>query len=146
MSVDSQSESTEDFTPSITLLNKSGDITISWDDEDQEKVQELVRRKMEEGYSFFIVREPGMRGAAPKLKAEDELSHRAANNKLHVSNTVGAEQLDDADLMIALQDRVIRFSRSVKTGVQKKKAVRRATTAVEVVKAQTVAIRPIAGG
>lgn len=133
------------FEPSITLLNRSGDITISWDDEDQAKVEDLVKRKMKEGYSFFIVREAGMRGAAPRLKPQDELNNRAPNNKLQVSNTVGSEQLDDADLMIALQDRVIRFSRSQKTGVAKK-TVRRAVTAKEVVGSQSVAIKPIVGG
>ncbi len=138
-------ESEDGFEPAITLLNRSGDITISWDDEDQDKVEELVRKKMAQGYSFFIVREAGMRGAAPRLKEKDALRHRAPNNRLHVSNTVGSEQLEDADLMIALQDRVIRFSRSQKTGVPKK-AVRRAETPQEVLSSQSVAIRPIAGG
>lgn len=145
MSIETQCEQEAEFRPSITLLNKCGDITISWDDEDQAKVAELVRKKMSEGYSFFIVREPGMRGAAPKLKPADDLAHRAANNRLHVSNTVGAEQLDDADLMIALQNRVIKFSRSAKTGVPRK-TVKRASTAGEVVLAETVAVKRLVGG
>lgn len=132
--------------PSIRFLNITGDITISWDDEDKDAVKALVEEKMREGYSFFIVREAGTRGARPRVKAPDDLD-RAAKNSLYVSNTVGADQIDDADLMIAMQNKVIRFAKVEKKEAAKQiPTVRRASNAGEVVVAETVAMKPIVAG
>jgi hypothetical protein len=40
--------------PSITWLNMTGDVTITWDEQNKEAVLELVRAKMKQGYTFFI--------------------------------------------------------------------------------------------
>lgn len=134
----------EHFEPSITLLNRSGDVTISWDDNDKDAVAELIDKKIADGYSFFIVREPGARGAPPKLKAGESLN-RAVLNKLLVSNTVAGEQLDDADLMVAMQNKLIVFSRT-KREPGPITTTRRASNGQEVVSARSVAIRPIHAG
>jgi hypothetical protein len=138
-------QSSEEFEPSIRMLNKTGDITISWDDEDVAEVEKLIEAKMKEGYSFFIVREPGARGARPKVKDPVDLS-RALKNALHVSNTVGTDQVDDADLMVALQSKLIRFARTPSDQPKKINTVRRASKATEVVVAQSVAMKPIHAG
>jgi hypothetical protein len=41
--------------PSITFLNSLGDVTIIWDKADDEKVKQLIAKKMKEGISFFII-------------------------------------------------------------------------------------------
>ena len=40
----------------ITFLNKTGDITITFDEQNADKIKELVRKKIAQGYSFFTMR------------------------------------------------------------------------------------------
>ena len=42
--------------PSITWLNMSGDVTITWDATNRERILALVREKMNQGYTFFILK------------------------------------------------------------------------------------------
>lgn len=46
----------QDFTPSITFFNFSGDITITWTADQEENILRMVQKKMEEGYTFLIVK------------------------------------------------------------------------------------------
>lgn len=41
---------------SITFLNETGDVTITWDDESEAEVKALVAKKLKEGYTFFTVK------------------------------------------------------------------------------------------
>lgn len=41
---------------SLTFLNFSGDITVSWDEHNCEKMLELIKKKMSEGYTFFTAK------------------------------------------------------------------------------------------
>ena len=47
---------TEDFGNSLTFLNNTGDVTITWSPENDEKIKDLVRQKMAAGYVFFTLR------------------------------------------------------------------------------------------
>ena len=40
----------------IVFLNMTGDITITFDEQNAEKIKALVRKKMAEGYQFFTMR------------------------------------------------------------------------------------------
>ena len=40
--------------PSITFLNRTGDITLTWDDQSKEAMLALIEKKMKEGFTFFI--------------------------------------------------------------------------------------------
>lgn len=51
-----ENEVAVDEVTAITFLNGSGDITITWDAKHDEKMKELIRKKMKEGYSFFTTR------------------------------------------------------------------------------------------
>ena len=42
--------------PSMTLLNQTGDVTITWDEKYEAEMRELIKKKIEEGYVFFIVK------------------------------------------------------------------------------------------
>jgi ribosomal protein L12E/L44/L45/RPP1/RPP2 len=46
----------QDNVSTITFLNKTGDITITFDEQNADKIKELVRKKMAEGYTFFTMR------------------------------------------------------------------------------------------
>lgn len=134
--------------PSITFLNMSGDVTITWDDQNKAEVEALVARKMAEGYSFFIVKPVGTRGRAPKLKAASQLDG-IATRALKMNNEFNGQQLSDEDLVKALTSGVVNIERKpetvpAKTGGQR--PARRASTAREVVEAQSVAVKPITGG
>lgn len=44
------------FTRSIKLLNGTGDTTITWTDEADEKMKEAIQKKLDQGYVFFITK------------------------------------------------------------------------------------------
>lgn len=41
---------------SMILLNESGDITIEWTEEHEERMKELIKKKLDDGYTFFIIK------------------------------------------------------------------------------------------
>ena len=66
---------------STTLLNECGDTTIIWTEEDDEKWEAIIAKKMKEGVTFFIV-EPRFFGLLPAKRtqitnAKQALKHRA---------------------------------------------------------------------
>lgn len=40
---------------SVTLLNTTGDITLTWEPEKDDIMREMIEQKMNEGYAFFII-------------------------------------------------------------------------------------------
>lgn len=135
--------------PAITFLNMTGDITISWDRDNEGAILAMVEQKMKEGYSFFIVkprflsflgtkkvrasslREIAEAGSA--VVADADFNRMMAKLKLHdeaVEATVAAGQAHLTKAETPLDNT----------------AVRRATDAREVVRHQTMAIRPIVAG
>lgn len=119
----------------LTLLNLSGDVTIMWEPENDEKMLEVIERKLKEGMIFFLI-EPRMGGVvAPDTskqlkKPKDALKHRALSIK-------------DADfeaLVTAGQAEL------VKTPEAPARTVRKASTAREVVASESVGVQPRRGG
>lgn len=41
---------------SITFLNESGDVSICWEDEDDSRMRQLIKTKLNQGYTFFITK------------------------------------------------------------------------------------------
>ena len=39
----------------LTLLCEAGDVTLSWTEDKDSEMEEIIRRKMAEGVTFFIV-------------------------------------------------------------------------------------------
>lgn len=56
----------------FTLLNNSGDSTITWDEDNDEVMRKLIEKKMSEGMSFFIIH-PKALGfiSRPKSRVKD---------------------------------------------------------------------------
>lgn len=46
---------------SVTFLNEQGDTTIAWTADRDEEMEALIARKMEQGVTFFIIEERGLR-------------------------------------------------------------------------------------
>lgn len=118
---------------SLTLLNNSGDVTILWDEAQDEAIEAIIAKKMAEGVTFFIV-EPVAGGlAAPKKTALTEPAQAMKNRALAI---------DDADLATFVGEGKATL---VKTA-GRRKTVKRATTAKEVAKGSSVALQPRKGG
>lgn len=60
---------------SMTLINVTGDVTLTWEAEQDKKMRELVQAKLDEGYGFFIME--------PRFKFLNFLG----NKKIHITDT-----------------------------------------------------------
>lgn len=134
---------------SITFLNMTGDITIAWDDTNREQMLALVQEKMAKGYSFFIV-QPRFLGLFGTKKVPLESIDQARKAGAVVVEDAEAlamlkkAKLDDSILEQAVADGSAKLVRGGRTSHIQTKG--RAVTAEEVVRHQTVAVRPIVGG
>lgn len=130
----------------ITFLNLSGDITITWDEQNRNKIIEMVRQKMEEGFTFFTVKR------VPLLDIERKAKVTKRNVNKIESLIISDEEFDK--LVAGIDDRDVATSlRQGSAKAVKRKArsdaidtVKRLNKAEDVVKEQSVALRPIAGG
>lgn len=41
---------------SLTMLNESGDTTISWTEDRDDEMEAIIQKKMDEGITFFIIK------------------------------------------------------------------------------------------
>jgi ribosomal protein L12E/L44/L45/RPP1/RPP2 len=133
--------------PTITFLNSSGDITISWEKDKEEEMLALIDKKMKESYTFFILK-PRLGGlfGNKKVPAQNIEQVRKAGSVIAPDGLAKAVvmNLGDSDVSTA----VAAGSASVVT-IAKSAAmdtIRRATNAADVLKNQSIAIKPIHGG
>jgi hypothetical protein len=118
----------------ITMLNESGDQTIVWTEDRDTEMIEIIKKKMAEGVSFFIV-EPRFFGLLPSKKtplkkASDAKEHRA----------LAIKDEDFAKFVSSGAGDV------VKTPAASIVTVERAETAEQVAKSQSVGVKPLKGG
>lgn len=144
------STESESFTPSITWLNMSGDVTIIWDDTTRAGIIELVKQKMAEGYHFFVVTPRFL----PILGNKKELLTKASQLKdavgvgmydnqalAHFARLTG--KLNDKDVEAALGNPGVKLANPPKATLN---TVKRATSPEEVVRSQSLAVRAVVGG
>jgi hypothetical protein len=142
--------SQETFSPAMTLLNSTGDVTITWEEKEEANIIALVEAKMKQGYSFFIMkpRPFGLPGHTKKRVANIE-AVKAANHVVVPDDLVQEivkKSLGDPDVEKAVQGGQASLVSADNRQRRNLDAVRRATSAKEVVKHQTVAIRPVVAG
>ena len=131
----------------ITFLNLTGDVTITWDDENDEKIKTLVRKKMDEGYTFFTMRKVVIDAIQIKrkvgVKGIDTLKSLIIDDETFDKMVEG---LDDRDLADVLRLQTGQLAK--RRGESREfTAQKRARSADEVIEAkQAVALRPIYGG
>lgn len=134
--------------PAITWLNMSGDVTITWDKANEEAMLALIQQKMDEGYSFFLVK-PRLFGllGSRKVPLRSARDARAAAKVVAEDQLVGhaVSRICDAQVEAALQSNVARLVPNAKSGGDLE-VVRRARSASEVLANQAVALRPVVGG
>lgn len=121
-------------TRALTFLNEQGDVTIVWTEEDDDRMAEIIQKKMDEGVAFYIV-EPRMGGLQAPRKTElanvaDAMRQRALTVKDEdLAKFVGLGSINVA-----------------KTPAKPVKTVRRAKTAKEAASSESVGVRQMRGG
>lgn len=118
---------------SCRMLDKSGDITFAWTEENDEAVAETIQKKMDQGVRFFIVQ--------PFAGTEIEITK--------IEDIVGRElRVHDEDFGKLLTDGragiLARAGTAIKDGAMS--LVRRVTDATEAARSDTMAMRQPAGG
>jgi len=135
-----------EFTPAITWLNRSGDITICWTEQTADQVKELVRRKMAQGYSFFILQPRVLKILGNKkvpLTSPAQLSKAVGVVAPDSMLAELASRLGDIDVEKAVRSGQAKLARAP---AGEKHTIKRAKSAEEVVRSQSVAVRPVVGG
>ena len=133
--------------PALTFLNMSGDVTIAWDESNREQIIELVRRKMAQGYSFFVLTPrviPVLGNKKVKLKKESQLDKAVGIVVPDDQIDALVAQLGDVDVADAVRHGHAGIAKAPSS--RKLDSTRRAKTAEEVVTSQCVAVRPVVGG
>ena len=130
---------------SCTFLNLSGDITIVWDENNREQVLAVIRKKMKEGYNFFTT----------KRFLFDKLSRRVKVTTGNVGEVESlvitdeefermVEQMNDADVATLVRDSNVAMTK--RRGKKDLAALARLTEPEDIIKSDSLAVRPIAGG
>lgn len=143
----SEPEELPEGTRALTFLNLTGDITITWDEKNDEKMRNLIKKMMDQGCVFFttrhvpVIKKPfqrrlGKRGLA---SAQDLIIRDDEFDRL-------VKSLDNADVALLLAGGDAEMVER-KGGNRKIDSVARAKDPDEVIKnKQAVATRPLTGG
>lgn len=137
----------EEFAPSITFLNLTGDVTITWDAHNAEKIKALVRDQMAKGVTFFTLRKVVIEAVKVKrkigAKGIDTIDNLVIDDAQFDRLVAGVDDKELAKLLISKDAKLAKRTGKSREFV----AGQRAKDADEVLKArQAVAVRPVLGG
>lgn len=136
----------EEFTPSITWLNMTGDITITWTEENREKMLELIRQKMKDGYNFFTTKKVPIIGVERKVRVSnkniDTLEKLVIPDNEFDKLVAGMNDKEVAALVHA-GDAKMAKRKDNRSG---REMLKRLEHAEEVLRNQSLAVRPVVGG
>jgi hypothetical protein len=114
---------------SMTLLNEMGDLSITWEEDKDEKMAEIIQKKMDMGVRFFII-QPFTKQQIRVQKLSDV-----------VGRTVSIPDEDVEKLFTNGEVGIVK--RLVSTVID---TIRPATNAIEVVKNHTIGVKQMSGG
>ena len=132
--------------PAITFLNATGDVTITWDEQNKEAVLALIEAKMKEGFSFFILK-PRLFGllGTKQVEAQSVTELQAAGSVvIRDADVALLARLGDPDVENLVSQGQAHLARA--TNVVDLDTVRRAKSAEDVAANQAVAVRRVTGG
>lgn len=118
----------------MTILDRSGDTTVTWSEPDDVEVLTYIQKKMDEGFVFFMER-PKVVRAFMKKKKIDSVSE-VKERKLFLADE------DAAKLELAGKLKLI----TIEQPETPAPVVKKAKTAKEVSRGRSHAVRPMAGG
>lgn len=143
-------ETTQSELGSIVFLNRTGDITLTWDERNDEKIKELVRKKMAEGYQFFTMRKVVIDAIQVKrkvgLKGIDTIKSLIIEDDVFEKLVEG---LDDKDVATLVHQGDAGLAKIRKENGKKPvfDALARAKTPEDVIKSKSaMALRKVVGG
>jgi len=133
--------------PSITFLNGSGDITITWDEHNKDKIIEMIKKKMSEGYTFFTTKKIPIVKLYRKVKVTEETLDKCE----HVVIDDDAfermvKSVDDRDVAEQVRSGNASFARPNLFGKGSKADPVIERDPTKVANSKAVAVRKIAGG
>lgn len=128
--------------PSITLLNAKGDLTLTWDKDNEEEILKVIERMMSVGYSFCLLK-PRFLGifGSDRVPAYSIDEVRAAGLVVCPDALTQRLSIDlpDADLAEIIRSGLANVIYDNKVG--RAESYGSARTAKEVLKANSVAVR-----
>lgn len=130
---------------SCTFPNMCGDVTIVWDEHNKERVLEVIRKKMSEGFTFFTTKKFAFKRMTMRVKVNkrniDTLEEIVISDEEFEKLVQGMGDSDVADLVSSNSATLAkRQGRSALTVME------RANKAEDVIARDSVGIRPIMGG
>lgn len=132
--------------PSLTFLNGSGDITITWDEHNKEKIIEMIKKKMAEGYTFFTTKKIPLVKLYRKVKVTeaglDKCEHVVIDDDAFEKM---CKSVDDRDVAEQVRAGNASFARHNLFGKEKAEPVIERDPA-KIADSKAVAVRKIAGG
>ena len=127
----------------MVALNQSGDLTISWTEDQDEEMIQFIDKKLEDGYVFFEVsRSSIFFNLISKSRKKYITSASQLNGRKVTFDSTGDS--DIADLLNSTNGSPV-ISKTPKEN-QKLTLVKGLSTADEVSKTSTIMIKPIIGG
>lgn len=57
--------------PSMTFLDESGDVALTWDDDTRDKMIDIIQKKMDAGYIFYVIEQEQGEPIARKIQITD---------------------------------------------------------------------------
>lgn len=117
---------------SMTLLNGTGDVTITWTAENEESMKALIEKKIKDGYSFFVVEK--IFGIIPHKTRVTSIDQVKLGSKL---------LLQDNDALRLFEEGKIEVE---KTEGRKYDTKHRTEDVDEILKSETLGIRRMAAG
>lgn len=141
-----QATETEE-TYSCTFLNMCGDLTIQWDEQNKEHILEVIRKKMKEGYTFFTTKKYLFGQIKRKSQITERDLRRGSFEDIIITDeqfNKMVEDMHDADLAELITQKKAKVGK-IKKGKQLE-TLKKAKTPEEVIRSNSVALKPIHGG
>jgi hypothetical protein len=118
----------------MTMLNELGDVTIVWEEQNDEQMEAMIQKLMDEGVTFFII-EPRFGGlVAPARRKLEDSAEAKKYRALAVPDAEVAKLIEEGK------------ATALPTPSKPVKTVRRGKTAKEVAKNESVGVRQRRGG
>lgn len=130
-----------------TFLNLCGDVTIQFDEQNKEHVLSIIKKKMDEGYVFFTTKKYLFGKITVKSKIQKrDLSKGRLKDVIITDEQLNkmVEAMNDPDLAKLVTDGSVTISKPPKN--KSMEIMSRIDDPREVLKADSVAIRPLRGG
>lgn len=136
----------------MTMLNGTGDVTVSWDENNEKEIKKMIQSKLDQGFVFFLLeKRPSFLSIFGKKKVYISDIKELENKKEVVLKTVDCASkvmqenyhLDDKEIEHLFKIGKIAIGRVPSSNY---KTVGRAKTVDEVIKNHTIATKKLVGG